>query len=139
MLFGLTFCFFLHNSVCLNTLQTILIYKHIAPGQWQTTPWGKIIFKMLIWSFAASFFPFNYFVTVFPFQTHRQPNLTMPLNRSRSTQGNNLKKLCSAQVPLLYAKFQDHRTLGLEKNNFKGFGHNMDMGAILGHVTKTIL
>ena len=35
------------------------------------------------------FTPLNAFVTAFPIQTYRSPNLTLPKNRSKSTQGHN--------------------------------------------------
>ena len=58
-------------------------YIHVnSPGQGQTTPWGQIFFInsiiQSIKSFAASFPPLNDFVTVFPIQTYRRPNLTLP-------------------------------------------------------------
>ena len=50
----------------------VVIYKYIAPGQGQTTPWGQIFFiNSIIQSFAASFPPLNDFITVFPIQDHR--------------------------------------------------------------------
>ena len=42
-----------------------------------------------------------------------------------STQGHLLYKLCRASVSNVacHSKFQDHRTLGSEEEDFKGFGH----------------
>ena len=49
-----------------------------------------------ILSFTAKFPPLNDLVTVFPIKTYIRPNLTLPLNKSRSTQGHHLFKLCRA-------------------------------------------
>ena len=62
--------------------------------------------------------PINYFVTFFPFQTNRRPNLTLPLNRSRSTKGHHLYELLELLSPMLHAKFQDHRTSNYELEDF---------------------
>ena len=52
-----------------------------SPGPEQITTWDLFftnINLLSIWSFAASFPPLNDFVTVFPIQTQRRPNLTLP-------------------------------------------------------------
>ena len=61
----------------------IIGHIHVySTGQGQTTPWGNKNYKYkcsVNWSFAASFSTsFNDFVTVFPNQIHRRPNLTLP-------------------------------------------------------------
>ena len=57
----------------------------------------------------------------------RQPNLTLPVNRSRS----NFVELESL---MRHAMFQDHRTLG-SAEKFAIYWHD----SYLGHVSKTIL
>ena len=92
--------------------------------------------NLVIW---CKFFPLIDFVTVFPIQTRMRPNLTLPYNRSRSTQGHHLYKLCRARVPNAQCWMPSFKIIGLlvlEKKIFKGFtiyGH----GSHLGHVTKT--
>ena len=54
----------------------------------------------------------NDFVTVFPIQTHRQPNLNLSENRSRSTQGHHLHNFVQLDSPMLHTKFQDHLPFG---------------------------
>ena len=58
---------------------------------------------------------------------YRQPNLTLPVNRSRS----NFVELESL---MRHAMFQDQTTLDSAKD-FAMYGHNSH----LGHVSKTIL
>ena len=58
---------------------------------------------------------------------YRQPNLTLPVNRSRS----NFVELVSL---MRHAMFQDHRTLG-SAEDFAIYGHDSH----LVHVSKTIL
>ena len=67
---------------------------YIALGQ--TTQGVKIFSKMYflcIFFHLLQVFPFDYFVTDFPIQTHRRPNLTLTQNRSRSDQSYHLYKL----------------------------------------------
>ena len=76
-------------------------YVHVfSPGAGADNPLGSIFFInsiiQLIYSSAASFPPLNDFVTIFPIQMYKRPNLTLPLNRSRSTQGHHLYKVCRA-------------------------------------------
>ena len=46
-----------------------------------------------------SFLKNNNIVLPFPIQKHKGPNLTLPYNRSRSTQGHHLNKLNNTRVP----------------------------------------
>ena len=70
------------------------ISMYVAPGQGQTTPGVSSFSKsnvLSLWSFAASFFPLNY-CDSFSIQTN---------------------KLCTdLESPMLYAKYQGHRTSG---------------------------
>ena len=43
-----------------------------------------------LWSSATSYFQINEFLTVVQIETHSRPNLTLPCNRSMSSQGNHL-------------------------------------------------
>ena len=63
----------------------------------------------------------------FPILMYRQPNLTLPVNRSRS-------KFVELESLMQHAMFQDHRTLG-SAEDFAIYGHDSH----LGHVSKTIL
>ena len=64
---------------------------------------------------------------------HWRPKLTVLLNRSRSSQGHNLSKLCRA--PLADAKFQNHRPSGSGEVDFKRLFAIYSYGGHLGHVT----
>ena len=59
-----------------------VIYMYTAPGQGQTTP-GVNFFSLTVFFSQYSpslqvFPPSNDFVTVFPIQTYRRPNFTLP-------------------------------------------------------------
>ena len=66
--------------------------------------------------------PFNYILLIFPIQMHWRPMLTLPSNRSRSSQCHdlytNFEELYSLK---LSANFQNHRPSGSGENDFKGF------------------
>ena len=62
-------------------MKIMVIYMYIAPGRGRQPPDVKFFIKSIIQSmvsFAASFPPLNDFVIVFPIQTYRLPNLTLP-------------------------------------------------------------
>ena len=54
----------------------------------------------------------------FTIEKPKLPNLTLPLNRSRSTQCHHLHKLVELESPMQHAKFQDYRTSGSEEEDF---------------------
>ena len=57
--------------------------------------------------------------------------LTLLYNRSRSSQAHDLYKLCRAPLPMLHAKFQNHRPSGSEEEDFQRFLLFIAMAAIL--------
>ena len=59
------------------------------------------------------------------------PNLTLPYNRSRSTQGHHLNKLGSTRVPELHTNSQGHRPFGSREEDFLWFLSYMGIVAIL--------
>ena len=66
----------------------------------------------------------NPLFSLFPTEKPKLPNLTLPLNRSRSTQGHHLNKLWWAGVP--DATYQVSWEIGqpvMEKKIFEGFSH----------------
>ena len=70
--------------------------------------------------------------TVFTFSYRKFPNLTLPQNRSRSTQGHHLHiNFVELESPMLHAKFQDHRTSGSGEEDCLRFLPYMGMAAIL--------
>ena len=68
---------------------------------------------------------------LFPIQKHQGSNLTLPSNRSRSTQGHQLNKLGSTRVP--DAAYQLSRSLAFwfQRRRFLRFLPYMGMAAIL--------
>ena len=79
----------------------MVIYMYIAPGQGQTTPEDIFFININLLSICippASLPPFNYILLFFPIQMHGQPMLALILNRSRSSQGHDLYKLCRAPL-----------------------------------------
>ena len=62
----------------------MVMYMYIAPGQGQTAPWSQFVFQKHKSSInlviCCKFYPLNDFVTVFPIQTYRQPNMTLAKN-----------------------------------------------------------
>ena len=48
-------------------------------------------------------FPLNDFLTIFSIRIHRQPNLTLPLKRSRSTEGHNFPNIVELESLKLHA------------------------------------
>ena len=48
---------------------------------------------------SCKFCPSNHILTNFPIQMHGRPKLTLLLNRSRSSKGHDLYKLCRAPLP----------------------------------------
>ena len=54
------------------------------PRWGQTCPWGPFIFRII------KLFPSKDILTNFPIQMHGRPMLTMPQDRSRSSQGHDL-------------------------------------------------
>ena len=66
----------------------MVIYMYIAPGQGQTTPLGQsysLTHLFCQFSTLLHVSPLNDFVTVFPIQIYTRLNLTLPQNKSRST------------------------------------------------------
>ena len=77
-------------------------------------------------------------ISVFPIQMPMKPKLTLVYNRSRSTQGNDLYKLCSTTDP----DATRMSPVVLEKKIFKIlsiFEHGGHLDGHLGHVTWTFL
>ena len=82
---------------------------YIAPGQGQTAPWGQnfdVNRKALsLYPFVTSFKTWTTIVSEksivlpFPIQKHKGLNLTLPYNRSWSTQGHHLNKFASTRAP----------------------------------------
>ena len=60
---------------------------------------------------ACKFFPTNDILTLFSIQMHERPMLTLPRNRSRSSQDHDLYKLCRA--PVTDASHQVSKSLAL--------------------------
>ena len=61
----------------------------------------------------------NPLFSLFPLEKPKLPNLTLPLNRSRSTQGHHLyKNFVELESSMLHAKFQYHRTSGSGEEDF---------------------
>ena len=60
----------------------MVTYVYIDPGQGQTAPGDQNLLKKHQASVSlvigCKFYPLNDFVTVFPIQTHRRQNLTLP-------------------------------------------------------------
>ena len=81
----------------------MVIHMYIAPGQGQTTFGAQNIFINMnilsICSFLASFLPFIDIFQFFAIQMHGRPKLTLPYNRSRSSQGHDLYQLFRASLP----------------------------------------
>ena len=68
----------------------------------------------------------------FPIEKPKLPNLTLPLNRSRSTQGHHFYiNFVALESLMLHAKFQDHRTTGSGEEYFLRFLPYMGVVAIL--------
>ena len=63
--------------------------------------------------------------------------LTLPQDRSRSSQGHDLYKLCRALPPEASCQFQNGRPSGSGEEDFKVFAI-YSHGSHLGHVTLTI-
>ena len=110
-------------------------------------PWPLIFIKLhvIIWLTASTNFDiidYNSFLKnplfyLFPIRKHKGPNLTLPLNRSRSTQGHHLNKLGSIRVLDAANQVSRSLTFWFQRRFFKGFaiyGH----GDHFGHVTWTI-
>ena len=77
--------------------------------------------------------------TFFSIQKPKGPKLTVPKNRSRSTQGHCLYNLFQGLTPkMLHAKFQSNRPSGCGEEDFlkifKVFS-TYEHGGHLGHVT----
>ena len=83
-------------------------------------------------------FPTNDILTLFPIQMHEGPMLTLPLNRSRSSQGHDLYKLCKA--PVTDAPHQVSKSLALWfwRKIFLKFFSIYSHCSHLGHVIMTI-
>ena len=62
-------------------------------------------------------------------------NLTLPLNRSRLTQGHHLNKLWWAGVPYVHTKFRWNRPTSSEEIDFWRVFTIYGRGGHLGHVT----
>ena len=118
-----------------------VIYMYIAPGWGRHTPGVQFISESSILSpFAHSckFFPTNDILTNFPIQMHGRPMLTLPSNRSRSSQGHDLYKLC--RTPVTDASHQVSKSLAFwfwRRRLLKVFTI-YSHGGHLGHVTWTI-
>ena len=77
------------------------IYLYIALGQGQTTHWGQMSSLTHLVSQLSHLLhvsPINDFVTVFPHLNIMATQFDFAVNRSRSTQGHHLYKLCLARV-----------------------------------------
>ena len=108
---------------------------YIAPGQGHTAPRGQsfdvnrnfLSLQSSVASFKShrwQYFLKNPLFYLFPIQKHKGPNLTLPENRSRSTQGHQLSKFCSTQAP--DDVYQDSRSLAFwfrRRRFFLGFYH----------------
>ena len=55
-------------------------------------------------SFAVCYFPLNDFIEISPIQMHWRPNLTLSLNRSRSTNGHHSHKFVDFKSQMFHAK-----------------------------------
>ena len=101
----------------------MVIYMYTVPGWGQT--WRLCFFQNHTFSvhlpISIKLFPSNGILTIFPIQMHGRPMLTLPLNRSKSSQGHDLYKLCIAPPPGADAKFQNHRPSGSGEDFLKGF------------------
>ena len=115
----------------------MVIYMTVYnPGVGSDNPLESKVFQKYKYSvnlvICCKFFPSNYFVIVYPIQTHRQ-QFDLAVKRSRSTQGHHLYKLCRAQV--LNATCQVSRS-----KNFRFWRRFLKVFTIygLGHVTRMI-
>ena len=112
---------------------------HLSGAMGQTTP-GVIFFQKYKSSvnlaMCCKFFPFNYPVTVFPIQTHRRPNLSLPYKRLMSTYGHHLYKLFNARVPHVACQVSRSENFWFWRifKVFTRYAH----GGHLGHVIWTI-
>ena len=89
----------------------MVIYMFITPGKGHMNPWGQFYFQnhkyYVQWPISFKFFSSNDILTIFYIQLYWRPMLTLPLSRSRSSQGHDLYTHCSTlaidvscQVPL---------------------------------------
>ena len=68
-------------SIFRECFNIMVIYMYLATGQ--TTPWGIFFYLhtnnyLVILALCCKFSPLNNYVTVFPIQTNRRSNLTLP-------------------------------------------------------------
>ena len=96
-------------------LKIMIIYMYIAPRPSQTTHDSNFFLQKCNSSdnlvICCKFSALNYFVTVFPIQTHRQPNLTFTCQpRVTILFYINFAEL-ESQMLHVYAKFQDRPVL----------------------------
>ena len=88
----------------------MVIYTYIAPGQGQTTSWVKLFFEninLLSLVICYKVFPLNNFLTLFPIQTHRRPNLTLSLNWPAQPSVIIYIHFVELESSMFHAKFQD--------------------------------
>ena len=64
-------------------------------------------------------FSWNYFITIFPIQTHRQPSLTFLLKGQDQFKVIIYTNSVAVEFLVLNAKFQDDKTFGTCKAMFK--------------------
>ena len=88
---------------------------------------------------SCKFFPTNDILTLFPIQMHEQTMLALPYNRSRSSPGHYLYKICRA--PVTDASHQVSKSLAFwfwRRRFLKFFFSIYSLGSHLGHVTLTL-
>ena len=82
---------------CLNIM---VIYMYIAPGWGHMSPLGSNFFQnhwySVLLPISSKTFTLNDILKVLPIHMHWRPMLTLPENRSRSSQGHDLYTHCSA-------------------------------------------
>ena len=76
------------------------------------------------------FLPLNDFVTVFPIETNRRPNLTVPQKGQGQPRVIIYTNFVDLDSPMLHAKFQD-RPLGSEEEDVSRFLLYMGLAVIL--------
>ena len=60
----------------------------------------------------------NPLFSLFFYRKTKLPNFTLPLNRSRSTQGYHFTNFVELESSMMHAKLQDHRTSGSGEEDF---------------------